>query len=285
MEIIGYSERGMLNSLFYEIAYSKNNLQLLNQFFKLVCFPYRNVNFQISDAKLLLEQSFSDFGDADAVFLLDNNNRQVAFIEAKVNTPQRSYISKGGFDISMEFEEFMQGMNESDPHRSLISNLFVQLYLKLRLIKALQHGDLNQLKEGLQFPRCLSKKSRKTHKRDMPRKIGDNDVVLKAINLLKEYSRDALFIALVPEESSELAIFYRKLREHKLEEFQEWDVTDWGYISWADVEIFCEKHNLVGTLKNFAFNGKRIYAKKSATRDNRVLLNLSMPDPMLPGRS
>ncbi|KUK66642.1 MAG: hypothetical protein XD85_0085 [Parcubacteria bacterium 34_609] len=30
MEIIGYSEKGLINSLCYELKYSQNNLQLLN---------------------------------------------------------------------------------------------------------------------------------------------------------------------------------------------------------------------------------------------------------------
>jgi hypothetical protein len=45
MEIIGYSERGMLNSLFYEIAYSQNDLQLFNEFLKSIYFPYKEINF------------------------------------------------------------------------------------------------------------------------------------------------------------------------------------------------------------------------------------------------
>ena len=72
MEILGYSERGLINSLCYELRYSQDNLQLLNNFLSLVSFAYRTVNFQISEAKILIEQSFSDFGDADLVLLVNN---------------------------------------------------------------------------------------------------------------------------------------------------------------------------------------------------------------------
>ena len=72
MEIIGYSERGMINSLSYELKFSENNLRLLNDFLSLVSFPYFRVPFQISDVKILIEPSFSDFGDADAVILVNN---------------------------------------------------------------------------------------------------------------------------------------------------------------------------------------------------------------------
>jgi len=118
MEILGYSERGLINSLFYELKYSPNNLQLLNSLLSLVSFPYQKVNFQISEAKILIEQSFSDFGDADLVLLVSNfKSKQVIFIEAKVKTYQRDY-----WNI---LEEFKRGV-EKDKVSS--SNLFVQLY-------------------------------------------------------------------------------------------------------------------------------------------------------------
>ncbi|MDD5689578.1 MAG: hypothetical protein PHQ76_04795, partial [Caldisericia bacterium] len=70
MEIIGYSERGLINSLCYELKYSQNNLQLLNNLLSSVSFPYiSGVNFNIAEVKILIEQSFSDFGDADIVLL------------------------------------------------------------------------------------------------------------------------------------------------------------------------------------------------------------------------
>jgi len=196
MEIVGYSERGLINSLFYEIKYSQNNLTILNNFLSLISFPYQNqeVKFQISNVKILIEQSFSDFGDADVVLLLDNQNeKQVIFIEAKVKTSQKSHWS-----ILNEFEAFKNGQKASKVPEGFSSNLFVQLYLKVRLAKALQTGDMKQLEEGLPFPECLSKTSKRTHKKLLPRKIGDNKVVLKAIDLIKDYCKYPLFIALVP---------------------------------------------------------------------------------------
>jgi hypothetical protein len=124
MEIFGYSERGIINSLLYEMKFSQNNLQLLNDFLPLVSFPYQIVNFKISGAKILIEQSFSDFGDADAVLLLNNEgNNQVNFIEAKVKT------SQGKWSIYDEFEKFKSGVPKSEPPKGFSSNLFVQLYL------------------------------------------------------------------------------------------------------------------------------------------------------------
>lgn len=244
MEILGYSERGLINSLFYELKYSPDNLQLLNNLLSLVSFPYRTVNFQISEAKILVEQSFSDFGDADLVLLVNNvKSKQVIFIEAKVKTYQRAY-----WNIFEEFEEFKRGI-EKDKINS--SNLFIQLYHKVRLVKTLQIGGLKQLQNGVQFPRCSSKSHRK---------VGGNKVVLKAVNKLMDYYNETLFIALLPENDSNLRNFYNDtLKDYSPGGFQEWDIKDWGYISWIRVEEFCRKNNLKGTLKNIKWNEGQVY--------------------------
>ncbi|MBA7500646.1 hypothetical protein ES704_03406 [subsurface metagenome] len=244
MEILGYSERGLINSLFYELKYSPDNLQLLNNLLSLVSFPYRTVNLQISEAKILIEQSFSDFGDADLVLLVNNlRSKQVIFIEAKVKTCQRAC-----WNIFEEFKELKRGIEEE---KVSSSNLFVQLYHKVRLIKALQTGGIKQLQNGVQFPRCSSKSHRK---------IGDNKVVLNAVDQLIGYHNEALFIALLPEDDSNLRNFYNStLKDYDPGGFQEWAIRDWGYISWMRVEEFCRKNNLKGTLKNFKWNEGQIY--------------------------
>jgi len=250
MEILGYSERGIINSLFYETKFSQNDLQLLNDFLSLVSFPYRAVDFQISDVKILIEPSFSDFGDADAVLLVNNQGyKQVIFIEAKVKT-----LQKHRWSIFEEFDKFKRGIDENKVNSS---NLFVQLYHKVRFIKALQIGGVRQLQDGVQFPRCSSK---------IVRKIGDNKVVLKAVDQLEGYCKGAFFIALLPDDTSNLRDFYQDtLKDYSPEGFQEWDVGNWGYISWAQVEEFCKRYNLKGALKTFEFNEGQIYKKDKAT--------------------
>jgi len=244
MEILGYSERGLINSLCYALKYSPDNLQLLNNLLSLVSFPYRTVNLQISEAKILIEQSFSDFGDADLVLLVNNfRSKQVIFIEAKVKTCQRAC-----WNIFEEFKELKRGIEKE---KVSSSNLFVQLYHKVRLIKALQTGGIKQLQNGVQFPRCSSKSHRK---------IGDNKVVLNAVDQLIGYHNEALFIALLPEDDSNLRNFYNStLKDYDPGGFQEWAIRDWGYISWMRVEEFCRKNNLKGTLKNFKWNEGQIY--------------------------
>lgn len=244
MEIIGYSERGIINSLFYEMKYSQKSIVLLNQFLSLVSFPYRTVNFQITDAKILIEQSFSDFGDADIVLLINNSgNKQAIFIEAKVRTAQSE-----GWSIEREFKKFREGIQQN---KVSSSNLFTQLYHKLRLTQTLQSGGRSQLQEGVHFPKSSSKRSRK---------IGNNKVVLKAVDQLVPYCEDALFVALVPDDTSSLNNFYQKtLRNYRPDEFQNWEVENWGYVSWADIKEFCKKNSLENTLNVFDFNKGQIY--------------------------
>lgn len=247
MEIIGYSERGLINSLLYEIKFSQNSLENLNQFLKLIAFPYRDINFRITTAKILIEQSFSDFGDADLVFLVNNSgNKQIIFIEAKVKTFQRQ-----GWTITDEFEQLKEGIQQN---KVSSSNLFIQLYHKLRLTQTLKSGDLTQLKKGVQFPICSSKRIRK---------IGNNNVVLKAMEQLVPYCGDALFVALVPDSTSNLDSFYSKdFRNYNPGGFQGWNVQNWGYLSWEKVEVFCRSKNLEGTLKAFEWNEGQIYDKR-----------------------
>ena len=259
MEILGYSERGMINSLFYEMKFSQNNLQLFSDFLSLFSFPYRAVNFQISDAKILIEQSFSDFGDADAVVLVENKSwKQAMFIEAKV----RAFKN---WQILIEFEKFTKTSEKirekikrnedaQEIKRKLTSNLFMQLYLKTRMVKTLQKSDVAQLQEGIQFPKVSSKEYRK---------IGNNKVVLKAVNQLKGYCKDALFIALVPDDVSNLRNFYQgALKDYSPEGFQEWDIRNWGYVTWAQVEEFCKRYDLKVASKTFEFNDGQIYEKR-----------------------
>lgn len=82
MQLLGYSERGLINSLLYEIAYRIPDAaqRLLKHLFELVRWPYHSPEetpLKRCDASsrcrtILIEQSFSQFGVADALFLFDN---------------------------------------------------------------------------------------------------------------------------------------------------------------------------------------------------------------------
>ena len=70
MKILGYSERGIINSLIFSIVES-NDIDLMAEFISLMGIPGLNETEKPSGYEILLEQSFSDFGDADLVIILD----------------------------------------------------------------------------------------------------------------------------------------------------------------------------------------------------------------------
>lgn len=252
MNIIGYSERGMLNSLFYEIyytqlydpRYAQDKCRLFKDFFYFIRFPFRKDNFNLRDITILIEQSFSDFGDADAVLLIDNDERkQTVFIEAKVKT-----YRKRPWLIDDEFYRFKDGIAKNEVSSS---NLFTQLYHKMRLFNTLKRNGIGGLQIGVEFPKCSSKGTRK---------IGSNEIVLKAVNKIEEFSKDAFYVALIPDSAENAKKFFqKKLVLFELPDFNEWNVKNWGYITWEEVENFCKKNRLNATLDVFKHNRGQIY--------------------------
>ncbi len=246
MEVLSYSERGVIGSLFYEMREQKTP-ELVAKLLSLASFPYQDVAFDLRSAKVFIDQSFSDFGTADALLLVENGGiKQAIFIEAKVKTYGTRLWS-----VVKEFEAFRKGVKEVDVDSS---NLFTQLYHKVRLAKALQAGGIEQLDKGVCFPEASSK---------IKRRIGRNKVVRKAACQLLSYAGDALFIALLPEETENLKPFFQEtLKSFRPESFQEWDTRGWGYLTWRQVEDFCRAHHLPETVKVFEFNEGQIYQRE-----------------------
>jgi len=243
MEVLGYSERGVVGSLFYEMRERKTP-EFVAELLSLASFPYRDVAFDVRSAKVFIGQSFSDFGTADALLLVENGGiKQAIFIEAKVKTD-----GKALWTVVKEFDAFRKGVEEV---KVSSSNLFTQLYHKVRLVKALQAGGIKKLDSGVCFPQASSKRKRR---------VGRNKVVRKATCQLLSYAGDALFVALVPEETEDLETFFQEtLKSFRPESFQEWDTRGWGYLTWRQVEDFCRAHHLPETVKVFEFNEGQIY--------------------------
>ncbi len=251
MDIKGYSERGMVNSLFYEMKYREDGDGLLGEFVSLIKFPKYYQGFKISGGSVYIEQSYSDFGQADAVILVENlYKKQSLFIEAKVKTG-----SKKVWSIKDEFKSFFEGIKD---YNYLIekggvyySNLFRQLYYKLRMVKAVERGGVAEIKRGVDFHQCFGKKKKK---------IGSNKIVLRAVADLLNYMDESFFVMLVPDTEKNLRDFFRDI-EFNLgsSELKEWDTGRWGYLSWEEVEKFCERNQMRSTLSNFEHNKGQIY--------------------------
>lgn len=153
------------------------------------------------------------------------------------------------WSIEEEFGRFQEGIKKHGSRR-VSSNLFMQLYHKVRLIRALQSGGIAVLQRGIPFPKRSSKALRK---------IGHNKVVLRAMEMLGQYCDSAFLVALVPDYGTKVKTFFDGvLKNHKPFGFEGWDVMDWGYVCWAEVQDFCRAYGLAETLKIFRFNEGQI---------------------------
>lgn len=152
MKITGYSERGIVNTLFYEILYSVSPKLLLEKFISNIKFPFIDQpEFFIKDVEIFIEQSFSDFGDADALMFMSTETSRVSiFFEAKVKTD-----SIASWAVDDEYIQFRNGIKKGKIDSS---NLFNQLYHKVRLAEELRLYGIPKLQLGIEFPQCSSKK-------------------------------------------------------------------------------------------------------------------------------
>jgi hypothetical protein len=235
MKVIGYSERGMVNALFYEINYSLAPESLLEGLLSRVAFPFLDtVRHRVHEAEVLIEQSFSDFGIADVLLLLKTQSGAISvFVEAKAGT---------GWSIEKEFRGFVDGAQTQVSS----SNLFTQLYHKVRLVTGLRQGGIPALKKGLTFPQSSTKRIRK---------IGGNQVVLNAVSLLAEHLDETYYVALVPEPTDNFDRFFPSLLTWvPPADYLDWDVGAFGYLSWSGVEGFCSENDLINTRHVLEFN-------------------------------
>src|SRR4051812_14711529 len=184
VDICGYSERGMINALFQDVRAAGTDPLRIERLLSLLdrCVfprvaggnPFRGRRFQ--GAKVRIEQSFSDFGDLDALVLLEEEGgesaRHAVLIEAKVKTALRA-----GWDIRDEWRAFLTLLAQ----QASDSNLFVQLYRKLRLVRRITSEDelgISSIPSGWT--------------------LGSNPVVERAWRELGAYCANTWYLALVP---------------------------------------------------------------------------------------
>lgn len=248
MRVLGYSERGIMTALLYEIAYGPAPQERLGKLLSRAQFPsLGEVHWVVTDAQVLIEQSLSDFGNADAILLIDQGPKTaVVFIEAKVNRTQQDQ-----WRIQDEYAQFRQGCQTERQLSS--SNLFTQLYHKVRFVEALKTGGLEALKDGVLFPPCSTKRRRR---------IGDNPVVEKAVRRIEPYALESYYVALVPDTHANVGAHLRRLGQDLAPEgFDGWDTSRWGYLCWEDVRRFCDTEELRHTIEVLDFNAGQIYRR------------------------
>ena len=164
------------------------------------------------------------------------------FAEAKVKPSQMPV-----WKIKDEFDKFVTGTTT----KLSSSNLFTQLYHKLRMINALSKGGLTSLKNGVPFPICSSMALRK---------IGSNPVVIRAIKKVSHYLEDTYFLAIIPDTPSNLEDFFiNDLEQSRVANLPEWNFNSLGYLAWSDIMNFCIDQKLENTQRVFEFNKGQIF--------------------------
>lgn len=232
MAIYGYSERGVINSLIFSIG---DDSVLMGKFIALL---------EISELKdlgtpeeyiILLEQSFSQFGDADLVIKIcypDSKLDKVLFIEGKVKTALRSH-----WKLENQFARFNL-QTEDDKYKDYVgysSNLFFQLHLK----KIMSDNADDILKSGFaEEPRF-----------EKLRKIGENEIVKKALKIISNCQ--AFYIGLVPSSQSDINAF-----------IEENSSTGIHFLPWEKVYQFSKDNNLEKVIMNFDYNENQIFNLK-----------------------
>ena len=245
--ISGYSERGMVNALCYEMRHSADGLRLLREFINLFSFPYSKPDFEdVQSARFIIEQSFSDFGDLDLLILLDGKIKQAVLLEAKVKTSQTN-----DWSIASQWAAFC----EVPKAVAKTSNLFMQLYRKMRLIRKIQCS-------GEELPHCG--RSPKTS-------FGQNTVVNDAIKMLRNYCLETWFVSLVPSSKSETQHFFGTEISKPITDLPHWDYNKVGYLTWEDLEKHCRNrsNDWPLTLENFDYNRGQIFGRTEVIVERR----------------
>jgi len=238
----------MFNALLHEISYSDNANELMMGLLNLIRTPRGAIQYDtLVGAGILLEPSLSDFGDADAVALIQGaSGRCAVFFEGKVKSSQKS-----SWTIETEWMTFREGVRGKLDS----SNIFTQLYHKVRFAAALREVGVSGLQQGIPFPACSTKNMRK---------IGNNPVVLRATRVISEYLDRIQYVAVVPDSPQRVdAFFSDMLPTLSPNDLQGWDTWGWGYVCWSDIENFCRQNGLVNSIRVFEFNRGQIYEARA----------------------
>jgi len=226
MKIYGYSERGMINSLMYRIGEDE---ELLKAFIKLISLPK---SIDVEDAnnfEIIIEQSLSQFGDADLIIIANyaNNDKKVLFFEAKVKTSQGNWI------IGNQFAKF----TDKGKYNGYASNLFYQLRLKKILVNKLKGvEEPNMIEEG--------------------KSVGKNKIVNKTVEKIGE-GTSHYYIGIIPTMDDEIKAFLDNSKNKK--SLEEKCGKKLYFLSWKAIEDFCKNKKLQKVLEMFKYNEGQIY--------------------------
>jgi len=255
VKLFGYSERGMFNALCDDITYSDEPLSVLGSLLSLIQFPNAEAApdwSSLVSATVIVEQSFSDFGDLDLLILLDHaeGKKQAVLVEGKVHTDTSS--PKSLSTRWREFQEYLAGNKEKK------ENLFVQLYRKMRLMRQLSE-PANTLSGD-----AVANQYR----------LGANQVVKRAADLLAKYRANPWYVALVPDSQGESARFFGTLPDFSPDSgrLPDWNSRRIGFVTWEQVQAMSRQAPSLWrrTESSFEWNKGQIYREAIAPPPNQA---------------
>lgn len=193
MRIVGYSERGAMNALFYGMALDcKNGNDAMKEFLKMASFNEEEIN-KFADFNLFMEFSLSEFGDPDLVIVAKDKNGKgtVFFVEAKVSNGNKYKL----LDQKAKHNEYIE--ESKDPLKKYdASNLFFQLRLK-HIFFETKGGEYEYSYDN----KIRNKKGKFEDSNDNLRGIGKNQIVIKfKEEIFNKYKCEkAYYIAIIPQ--------------------------------------------------------------------------------------
>lgn len=246
----GYSERGVMNALFYGIAY-KGTIKDIREFLRLALPEVKSVN-EYTDFEIIMEGSLSDFGDSDAIIIAKRKNNEmdqtVFFIEAKVSNGEKNNT------LENRYKEFMVDFNENKRKDGYSSNLFYQLCLKHYLFKLTRDkekiSDLGKFKDEKLLKDLITSADCEKYDNYIKlkgnnklRKFGKNPVVHKFIKKISD-CKEAHFIAIIPDKQIKIPEYINKILQPDF-------IDNLHFVSWHKIK---DKLNLTELNNIIKFN-------------------------------
>ena len=192
MKIIGYSERGAMDALFYGMALNNNGDSQMLELLKLA-----NIEGSFSGFTFTIynEFSLSEFGDPDMVIIAKKNETDddsvVFFVEAKVSNGSSYKINHQ----KKYHEEYIDNGKYVNGHAS---NLFFQLRLKHYFFNTI----IKSQKESISIGESeLIEKNKDRNGKNRFRTIGNNPIVKKFTEVISRCKK-AYYIAIIPQQDA-----------------------------------------------------------------------------------
>lgn len=201
VNIHGYSERGVMNALFYGIAYEqveKKQRAAIQAIINAESINETKTNYQKFD--FYMEFSLSEFGSPDLIIIVtdDKGQKTAFFVEAKVSNGHC-------YDINKEYEKFDDYLKNKNNDKNNASNLFFQLGLK-KCYSKIKKSALEVEQCYSQFEECFKEdefnRLIKINK-EKYRKLGGNLVVNNLDNIINAYD-SFKFLAIIPKQQEPL---------------------------------------------------------------------------------